>query len=46
MRQDQVEYFRKNRHSNLEKIEAYKLANFGKITKNRVVDFSHNFYGK
>ena len=46
MRHNEIEYFRKCRHAFLEKIEAFKLANFGKIMKNRVIDFSHSFYGK
>lgn len=46
MRSSEIEYFRKCRHANLEKIESYKLANFGKIAKNRVTDFSYSFYVK
>lgn len=46
MREQEREYFRKCRHHYLEKIETYKLANFGKIMKNKMIDFSHSFYGK
>jgi hypothetical protein len=46
MRQSEIEFFKKSKHVNYEKIESFKLANIGKIIKNRMVDFSHSFYGK
>jgi hypothetical protein len=46
LRQGEIDHFRRNRHVYLEKVEAYKLANLGKVLKNRILDFSHDFYGK
>jgi len=46
MRQNEIEYFRRSRLLNFEKIENFKLANIGKKMKNKISDFSYSFYGK